>query len=135
MSLWAIARAPLMLGAVLPLDSSDSLTLQLLSNEAVLDVNANSCSNAPVPVLEPGNTTELYAWAAGTASGEAIVALFNAQEAPANVSAAAPGWPLSACVTNLWTGQVEGATLPGGIVRRELAPHSSGLWRVGAGSC
>ena len=53
MSLWAIARAPLVLGAQLPLDANDTWTLPLVSTAAVLRVNEASCGNAPAPQLGP----------------------------------------------------------------------------------
>jgi len=131
MTLWSISRAPLIVGTRLPLDADDNITLPLLTNAAVLDVNANSCRNTPTQVLEGDNTTALFTWSAATVKGESIVALFNGRNVEANVSASAPGFAIGGCATNLWSGENEGPTLAGGIVRRLLPPYSSGLWRVG----
>ena len=137
MTLWSIARAPLVLGAVLPLAPNDTTTLPLF-RASVLDVNARSCRNAPTVVLPSpsggSNTTALYAWAASAPEGDAaIVALFNLRDAPANVSAAS-GFP-GGCVTDLWTDAAEGAVDATGVLTRSLAPRAAGLWRVGAGAC
>jgi alpha-galactosidase len=133
MTLWAITRAPLILGSVLPLAPDDNLTLSLF-NEAVLDVNARSCRNAPTYVLPSGgstNTTALFAWTASAAEGDAtIVAFFNVRDEAASVSAASG--VLGGCVIDVWTNVSEGALDDTGVLTRVLAPHSSGLWRVGA---
>lgn len=134
MNLWGITRAPLILGAYLPLAPGDNLTLSLF-NEGVLDVNARSCRNAPTVVLpSPGasaNVTALYAWTASAPDGDAtIVALFNVRGDAANVSAAT-GVPLG-CVTDVWTGASQGQLDDTGVLTRELAQMSSGMWRVGA---
>jgi alpha-galactosidase len=133
MTLWAITRAPLILGAVLPPDANDTLTLSLVSNAAVLDVNENSCGNAPTPPLPRhggDNLTALYAWTADapTADGATFVALFNMQENNATVTAATGGG--GQCVTNLWTGAAEGPLDGSGVISRELPTHAAGLWRV-----
>jgi len=134
MTLWAITRAPLILGAVLPPAPGDALTLSLF-NAAVLDVNARSCRNFPTVVLpSPGggsNVTALYAWTAAAPEGDAaLLALFNVRDAAANVSAAS-GVP-GGCVRDVWTGAAEGALDETGVLTRELAPHAAGMWRVGA---
>ena len=128
-SLWVIARAPLIIGARLPLDAGDDFTLSLLTNAAVLAVQNGTHGNAPVPaVLPPGDGGDaLYAWrAAYDGSGEAVVALFNARDAEATLGAAVPG---GGCALNLWTGAAEG-DITGGVLSRTLPPHSAGLWAV-----
>lgn len=134
MTLWSIARAPLILGSALPLAADDDLTLSLF-NPAVLDVNARSCRNAPTVVLPPpsgpSNVTQLFAWSASAPEGDAtILALFNTRDTTANVSAAS-GVPRG-CVTNVWSGAAEGALDDTGVLTRELALHAAGMWRVGA---
>ena len=132
MTLWSITRAPLILGAVLPLAADDNLTLSLF-NEAVLDVNARSCRNAPTVVLpSPGskNVTALYAWTASAPEGDAtLLAMFNMQEGAANVSAAS-GVP-GGCVTDVWSGERDGTLDDTGVLTRELPASAAGLWRVG----
>jgi hypothetical protein len=131
MTLWAIVRAPLIIGARLPLDADDGATLALLTNAAVLAVNNGTRGNAPVAVQLPtgqSNTTALHAW---TAVYEAVpaataVALFNARDEPATLGAALPA---GGCARNLWSGADEGA-VQGGVLSRTLQPHSAGLWAV-----
>lgn len=136
MTLWAIARAPLVLGAALPPAHPADL-LALVANAAVLDVNARSCRNAPTPVLpgpgaaNPHNVTGLYAWTAAAPAGDAtLVALFNVRGAAANVTAATGAG--AACVTDLWSGARDGALDASGVITRELPARSAGLWRAGA---
>lgn len=65
MTLWCIARAPLIIGAVLPLDAGDSWTLSLLTNRAALAVNGASRRNAPTDVtVGPADKSDLWAWTA-----------------------------------------------------------------------
>lgn len=137
MTLWSIARAPLVLGAVLPLAPDDNTTLALF-RPSILDVNARSCRNAPTVVLPTPsggpNVTALYAWAASAPEGDAaFIALFNMRDVPANVSAVS-GFP-GGCVLDLWTGAAEPAVDDSSVLTRPLAPHAAGLWRVGAGAC
>ncbi len=93
MTLWAVARSPLILGAALPLAADDAWTLPLVTNAAVPvltgTVNAASCGNAPVLVLNEG-PSGLGAWAAlAEGDGETSYwALFNMRDAAANVSVA-----------------------------------------------
>lgn len=137
MTLWCVTRAPLIIGALLPLDPDDSWTLSLLTNTAALAVNNATHANAPLAVaVGPANRTDLHAWAAlpdGDAS-DAIVALFNAQDADlaeVGVSLPPPG-RTGACwrATDLWSG----ATLPGsfaaGSFAVPLAAHAAGLFRL-----
>ena len=130
MTLWAMTRAPLMLGTVLPLPANDTLTLSLVGNAAVLDINARSCRNAPTPVLQTTNTTALYAWTASAPEGDAIiVALFNMRDQATNVSAAT-GVP-GGCVTNVWTSASDGTLDSSGLITKLIAPRASGLYSVG----
>ena len=135
MTLWAIARSPLILGAVLPLAPDDNVTLPLLSNAAVLDVNARSCENAPTPAVQLSyndNVTALFAWTAKGGDGtETIVALFNMREGPANVSAASG--VRGGCAVDLWSGKEDGTTdARTTLLTREIASHGAGIWSVRA---
>lgn len=133
LSLWAIARSPLILGAALPLDKNDTWTLPLVTNAAVLAVNAGSCGNAPVAVLG-GEPAGLGAWAA-VAEGDgatAVYALFNMRDGPpASVSVAVQPAPAALCVTDLWSGAAEGTVPGGGVLTRSVNAHAGGLWSVG----
>jgi alpha-galactosidase len=57
MSLWCIARSPLILGGNLP--KNDEFTLALLTNDEVLAVNQNSANNRQL-----FNTNNTVAWVA-----------------------------------------------------------------------
>ena len=72
MSLWCIARSPLMLGA--DMTKMDNWTIKLLTNKEVLAVNQNSTNNRQV-----SNKSDLIVWAADIpGSKDKYVALFNA---------------------------------------------------------
>jgi hypothetical protein len=139
MTLWCIARAPLIIGAVLPLDADDTWTLGLLTNTAALAVNSATRANAPVALaVGPSNATDLWAWTAlpddDVSGTHAIVAIFNAQDEPvAELGIALPpaGVLPAACfrATDIWSGQ----SLPGtfsGTFSVPLNAHASGLYRL-----
>jgi hypothetical protein len=73
MSLWCIARSPLILGA--DMTRMDDFTVKLLTNPEVLAVNQASANNRQV-----SNEGDLIVWAADVpGSRDKYVALFNAQ--------------------------------------------------------
>jgi alpha-galactosidase len=73
MSLWCIARSPLILGA--DMTRMDDFTLKLLTNPEVLAVNQQSANNRQVSY-----ENDLIVWAADVSgSRDKYVALFNAQ--------------------------------------------------------
>lgn len=133
MTLWAVCKAPLIIGAFLPLSSDDNFTLPLLTNIAVLSVNAHSTHNAHVSVSSSPATDNTYAWTALDADGKSpIVALFNAGENAATLQIAAPAFaPAKFCATSLWSG----ATLPGSFstsFSASIGAHSADLFRLTA---
>lgn len=71
MSLWSIAKSPLMFGGDLP--SNDSWTESLLTNSEVLNVNQHSSNNHQL--FHIGNRV---AWLADAPGGGKYLALFNA---------------------------------------------------------
>jgi len=74
MTLWSIARSPLIMGGHLPMN--DTFTLSLLTNDEVLAVNQRSADNRQL-----FRTNDLVAWAAAVPdSRDKYVALFNANE-------------------------------------------------------
>jgi hypothetical protein len=76
MTLWAIARSPLIMGGNLP--NNDAFTLSLMTNDEVIAVNQNSTGNRQVY-----NSANHIAWVADVpGSGDKYVALFNAAPAP-----------------------------------------------------
>lgn len=73
MSLWCIARSPLILGA--DMTRMDDFTLNLLTNPEVLAVNQASTNNRQI-----SSENDLFVWAADVpGSDDRYVALFNAQ--------------------------------------------------------
>ncbi|MBS1700324.1 MAG: NPCBM/NEW2 domain-containing protein [Armatimonadetes bacterium] len=74
MTLWAIAKSPLMLGA--NMTKLDPFTESLLTNDAVLDVNQNSVDNHPFYSQD-----KIVAWTAiDPKTKDHFVAIFNAQD-------------------------------------------------------
>ncbi|MBP1664884.1 MAG: hypothetical protein H6Q19_2024, partial [Bacteroidetes bacterium] len=75
MTLWCIARSPLIFGGDLP--TSDDFTIKLITNKEVLAVNKKSTNNREL-FAQNG----LYAWVADDPkSGDKYLAVFNAQDA------------------------------------------------------
>lgn len=131
MTLWAVARAPLMVGGHLP--ASDAWTLSLLTNAEVLAVNQRSRGNRQV-----FHANGIAAWTAeDPAGGAKYVAVFNtcdAGEKGAGPGIAVPvrladlGIAGRVAVTDVWTAK------PVGVVAGEFAPvvpyHGAGLYRL-----
>ena len=88
MSLWAIARSPLMLGMNLP--ENDAWTLSLLDNDEVLAVNQHSSGNRQL-----FRKNHRIAWVADSPSGGKYLALFNTGDETIDASHAAFKSPLA----------------------------------------
>ncbi|MBN1404315.1 MAG: glycoside hydrolase family 27 protein [Opitutales bacterium] len=83
MTLWSIARSPLMLGA--DMSKMDAETLALLTNDGVIRVNQHSVDNRPLVCEAPWR-----AWVAkDPATGAVYLAVFNAPEPTAEEKEAA----------------------------------------------
>jgi hypothetical protein len=103
MTLWSIARSPLIVGG--DLRTLDDFTLKLLTNREVLEVNQKSCDNHEV--FKDANAA---AWAAKSPHGRArYLALFNLRDplaaapaSPISVELAALGLPEKTKVRDLW---------------------------------
>jgi alpha-galactosidase len=137
MSLWSIARSPLMIGA--DLTKLDDFTLSLLTNDEVLAVNQSSSNNH-----ELFHRDDFYGWVADVpGSADKYLALFNTRPKPeasmqapeaASVSAAVTvklaelGFTNARNIRNLWTHQDLGS------ITNEFAPvinvHGAGVYRV-----
>jgi alpha-galactosidase len=99
MSLWCIARSPLILGANLP--DNDAFTLSLLTNDEVIAVDQNSTNNRQL-----FNKNNQVAWAADIpGSTDKYLAIFNTSPAPTgrrrgrrSATAQAPSVPVTAPV-------------------------------------
>lgn len=122
-TLWSIFRSPLMMGGHLP--ENDALTLQLLTNEEVLEVNQASARNREV--LAEGKAV---AWAADAADGGTYVALFNRGErtAAVEVPLARLGLAGPLRVRDLWARSERGEA--SGSVRAEVEPHGAVLLKL-----
>ena len=131
MSLWSIARSPLMIGA--DLTKLDDFTLSLLTNDEVLAVNQNSSGNHQL-FQHDG----LYAWVADVpGSPDKYVGLFNTRALPTGgeqSSVAVPvklselGFDGEVRIRDLWQHKDLGS------FKTEFAPlinaHRGGLYRV-----
>jgi len=128
MTLWSIARSPLIMGG--DLRALDPATLALLTNDAVLSVNQLSVGNRPV--FEQDG---LIAWAADVpGTRDHYLALFNTRDkVGASAGVAVPGsvgFVGAMRVRDLWSGTDLG------LVDRHWAPvipwHGAGLYRLSA---
>lgn len=132
MTMWSMARAPLIWGGSPTL--SNATTLALLTNQDVLDVQTTSCRNQLVD--RPGSANTTVAWVAQSANsaGGRFVGLWNLGSAAATV---AVEWealgldqpPAAEDVTELWAGR---PLLTGQSLSAKLAPHDSVLVRIEA---
>jgi hypothetical protein len=120
LSLWSIARSPLMHGG--DLTQTDAATLSLLTNDEVLAVNQQSANNRPL-----FNHDDLIAWTADVpGSSDKYLAVFNARDrvrlTPENARSATLGTKDQAAPVD--------ADLRGGtrLFLAALPAHPSGEW-------
>ncbi len=126
MTLWSMARSPLMMGGDLP--SLDSWTLALLTNPEVLAVDQHSIGNREL--LEPENGREAV-WEAKTRDGKAkYVALFNRGKAAAEVAVTWPelGVAGKQRVRDLWQRRDLGVYQD--RFSETIPPHGAGLYEL-----
>ena len=131
MTLWSIARSPLILGANLP--ENDDFTLSLLTNDELLAVDQHSQNNRQL-----SRKDDLVIWTADVPnSPDKYIALFNAHEikkgetpAPAEITVTLSDLNLTTPVTvhDLWTHQ----NLPNATstFSATLLPHTAALYRL-----
>jgi alpha-galactosidase len=128
LTLWSIARAPLIMGG--DLRKLDDFTMSLLTNDEVLAVNQTGAGSGEI-FLSDG----LAAWQAKARNGGRYLALFNlrdpmpdATSAPVTVKIAELGLSGSVHVRDLWRRR----DLP--IVQEVFAPeissHGAGFYRL-----
>jgi alpha-galactosidase len=125
MTLWAIARSPLIMGG--DLRHLDEPTMALLTNREVLAVNQASTHNQP-HFWEDGTRI----WTARPEEGEGhYLALFNTRAEPRElrVPLAGLGLPVGGTVRDLWKGHALMAA--GEVFTVTLPPHGAGLYRIG----
>jgi hypothetical protein len=124
MTLWSIARSPLIMGG--DLRYLDAPTLALLTNRAVLAVNQASTDNQP-HFIEDGARI----WSARPeGSDDRYLALFNTTDKPRDI-----GLPLrdlgkagTVRLRDLWSGQDAGTATD--RVVRTVRPHGAELYRL-----
>ncbi len=124
MTLWSIARSPLMFGGNLP--DNDDFTLSLMNNDEVLGVNRKASSSRQL--FAKGNQV---AWVAEAAPNAKYFAAFNigdAGEEQVRVNWSDLGLPSRCAVRDLWAKkdlgtERDGRTFP-------VKPHAAGLYRI-----
>lgn len=125
MTLWSIARSPLIMGG--DLRHLDAPTRALLTNREVLAVNQASSENRPWFVAD-----DRRVWTARAAKGGHYLALFNTGDKPGEAAFDLRLLGLSGKVQvrDLWAGKDEGVSPI--RLARSLPPHGAGLYRVTA---
>lgn len=124
MSLWAIARSPLILGA--DMTQMDAFTLSLLTNDEVIAVNQYSLHNRQL-----FNTNNLIAWTADAeGSTNKYLAVFNATGNIANipVNLSLMGFTNSCAIRSLWDGTELGSF--SGAFSPSIPSHGGALYRL-----
>jgi hypothetical protein len=124
MTLWSIARSPLIMGG--DLRALDAATLGLLTNDAVLAVNQHGTAARQVSRSE---TTVVWT-SRDQHSGARYAGLFNLGEVAAEVGIDLDALGISggAKVRDLWAGKDLGAVKT--RFAATLPPHGSGLYRL-----
>lgn len=125
MTLWSIARSPLVMGG--DLRHLDAATLALLTNREVLAVNQASSDNQPHFVAD-----DTRVWSARPADGRGrYVALFNTGKAEAEVAIRLRDLGLSGPqpVRDLWTGRSLAPATD--RIAQRIPSHGAALYRVG----
>jgi len=143
-TLWSIARSPLIIGGNLP--NNDGFTLNLLTNDEVLRVDQHSTNNRQL-----WKKGDLYAWVADDDETlSAYIAVFNAPDAPPR-RRGAPASPPSATSTTTVTFDLADLPLRGAgigdaardlwnhkdirlggkkVIAVDLLPHQAALFRI-----
>jgi len=128
MTLWSIARSPLIMGG--DLRHLDAATLALLTNREVLAVNQASTDNRP-HFMADGTRV----WTARPeGSNDVYLAVFNTTDRPLDTDLRLDLIGLSGtfALRDLWTGE----SLPQlrDRFRRRFSPHACGLYRLSGGT-
>ncbi|WP_444846720.1 glycoside hydrolase family 27 protein [Duganella caerulea] len=127
MTLWSIARSPLIHGG--DMTKTDPFTLSLLTNDEVIAVNQRSENNRQLFRTDDG----LIAWIADVPqSKDKYLAVFNTGETAARVAVkpASLGVGDAAPVRDLWSGKDLGPA--GRDFAPEVVPHGARLFRIKA---
>ncbi|MGN6367059.1 MAG: glycoside hydrolase family 27 protein [Phycisphaerae bacterium] len=131
MTLWSIARSPLICGANLP--ANDDFTLSLLTNDELLAVDQHSNNNRQL-----SRKGDLVIWTADVPdSADKYVAFFNANEvkkgekpasATITVNLADLNVTAPVAVHDLWTH--ENLPAASGTLTASLLPHAAAIYRL-----
>jgi len=124
MTLWAIARSPLIMGG--DLRHLDAPTLALLTNREVIAVNQASTDNRPYFVSDNS-----HIWSARPeGSGDLYLALFNTGDKPSEVGIDLRLLGINRPVRqrDLWSGRDLGVQPL--RIAQQLPPHGAGLYRL-----
>ncbi|MDI7776650.1 glycoside hydrolase family 27 protein [Asticcacaulis sp. EMRT-3] len=127
MTLWSIARSPLIMGG--DLRYLDDATLSLLTNDEVLAVNQHSHDNQP-HFFADGTRI----WTARAENNDAYLALFNTTDAEKAVGfdpgviGLSGGLSGTVAVRDLWAGRALAPVQ--GSVSATLPPHGAALYRL-----
>jgi hypothetical protein len=125
MTLWSIARSPLIMGG--DLRKLDPATTALLTNDEVLAVNQRSSGNRPV--LNAGGSV---VWTAEVPGSKArYLALFNTSDVEmlVRIDLGLVGVRGRVGVRDLWARKDDGVAEHS--LQRRLPPHGAGLYRLG----
>jgi alpha-galactosidase len=125
MTLWCMARSPLMFGGHLP--DNDPWTLSLLTNTDVLEILKRSKNNRQA--RRDGDTV---IWTADGEKGRRYLALFNLGREPAVLEAKLADIGIAGRfrVRNLWVGTEQGEVSPDGVFSASVAAHGAALFRL-----
>ncbi|GFZ32062.1 alpha-galactosidase [Clostridium zeae] len=123
MTLWSIARSPLMFGG--EMTHNDQWTLELITNEEVLEVLKYSNSNK-----EFYRDKEKAIWTAKGRKEEKYVALFNLSEEERAISIALKEIDITGEITirDLW--QHEASQLSSEILSVKVKPHEGKFYKI-----
>jgi hypothetical protein len=124
MTLWAIARSPLIMGG--DLTKLDDFTLSLLTNDEVLAVDQNSHANHEV-----SHANDLIIWTADAPrAGVKYLALFNVSESATNITFDLRdlGFTNDCKIQSLWDGEI----LPAqdNTISPRISPHACKLYKI-----
>ena len=127
-TLWAIARAPLILGA--NLTELDHSTLKLITNRDVIRINQQAWASRPIALPAGFENYRLWEAFAGHRSRPTrYIAIFNLDDAPRHLSAqwAQLGLGVRHAARELWSGEVRRASEQ---LSLDLPPHGSAVFKL-----
>ena len=116
LTLWAMARSPLFIGA--NLTELDDWTLGLLTNRAVIDLDQHGMQHR-----QAGREGDVIAWTSELSGGRRYLALFNVGDEAKEIKAGSANYGLAGTkyrMTDIWTGKDLGRS---DSVTAAIAPH------------